>query len=884
MMSQQSRFYWKGKRVTEGVYLQRVKATKYAEARRGDGGLLTSTKTLRLTNCLEDSVIVSCGVSLTNNDSASNDDNCFGAKQREMRRGANSPTKTLTESSDFRGDFTTEGSLGSSFPTLRRINDSGSSVDLLQVDGESLVSSSSGGVHNLAWKRIKCGCDTRYDPLPRDVLNGGLGVTHVNKVLGALNIPETYYHTYQLHEKEVGRVMEQLAHDNCLEAALEERRLTILNAEKLLDLLPPHLDLKFIFPNASVLDIENRNILACIIVRFAGSFDVGWFTRSTGRAYNSLSGTGTLIGYFTGKIIGYVTLNRKCAKCHLGHEKSDHDCRLNFEGSVKSMESRAAVLLTKDNEILKKCSLQLGIFIADNDSTATLAVREVNDHEIVKQSDKNHTTKGVVSSLYKINKKHKELTSDRINYLKKCFTYAVSQNLGNREGMEKAIKNIPYHGFNIHDDCGSWCKYELDPENYKHANIGDGFHSELLFEALKEIFSVLTGKSGQFVSGASNNRNESANSMFVSKAPKSRCYAKTPSATRRVACPVNKKNCGEKYVVEAMKALHVSPGQHTKNTVARIDQFNSKCYAVSVTQKAKFKRIQMKKCKIRLKNSYERQEGVTYESNVGLTNTITESVPLPEVDGSQTPVMVLYDLETGGLGMEKDILKLAAKCGKREFSVNIQPSKSIHKKATDVHGLRNIGGKLYERGQELLTMPLHEALLSFLEFLASFNGKLFHSSRLRFLRHPSSHKKEDWKKGKGDNKLEFLAKSSNIDSGRAHDALGDVIMLEQVIQRLGITDEDLRSIVVTWDDAHKRTTKTPEESQKPNASTLAFKNLDPLKNCITSNMRKKIATAQINYEMIIAAHKIGKFEAMASEVGFRWRETWSELLRDCEVV
>ncbi|KAF2884669.1 hypothetical protein ILUMI_21504 [Ignelater luminosus] len=164
----------------------------------------------------------------------------------------------------------------------------------------------------------------------------------------------------------------------------------------------------------------------------------------------------------------------------------DHDCRLNFVGSAKAMEPHAAVLLTKDHPILSECNIETGILIADNDSSSVCVARAANDHEILKQSDKNHTSKGVVSELYKINE--------------------IS--------MAQAIKNILYHAFNHHHDCGTWCGYKSNPESYQLTNIGDGFKDENLFEALKFVFNNLALKSCQFVSGASSNPNESLNAMI----------------------------------------------------------------------------------------------------------------------------------------------------------------------------------------------------------------------------------------------------------------------------------------------------------------------------------------------------------------------------------
>lgn len=268
--------------------------------------------------------------------------------------------------------------------------------------------------------------------------------------------------------------------DTCKE--INERLETFTIILYILFRSPDH-QTNFLFPSSSAEDIENKNIPDDKTVRIAASFDMGWFTRSTGRTYDSLSGTAALIGYFTKKVVAYVTLNRKCAKCDRGHLPNDHDCRLNFVGSAKAMEPHAAVLLTKDNPILSACNLEIGIFIADNDSSSICAVRAVNDHEILKQSDKNHTSKGVVSELYKISKSHKELIGAAIQYLKKCFNYCVSQNQGDQAGLARAIINISSHAFNHHDDCGSWCIYKSEKENYKHANIGDGFKDENLFEA-----------------------------------------------------------------------------------------------------------------------------------------------------------------------------------------------------------------------------------------------------------------------------------------------------------------------------------------------------------------------------------------------------------------
>lgn len=339
---------------------------------------------------------------------------------------------------------------------------------------------------------------------------------------------------------------------------------------------PTHLDSDFICPGCTETQIINGQISKEIIVRIAASFNMGWFTRGTGRTYDSLSGTGALIGYFSKKVLAYIVLNRKCRLCDLGHSVSDHDCRLNFSGSAKAMEPKAALLLTKDNPILNECNLEVGIVIADNDSSSICAIRSGSNHEVLKQSDKNHTSKGLVNSLYKIKNKHKELTAESISYLRKNFNYAVSQNQHDSQKMAKTINNIPYHCFNQHNNCDNWCNYHKNPDTYKHSVIGKGFENDLLFSDLKSIFSCIASKTDQFSAGASSNTNESLNCMIVSKAPKSRLYGTTASGDSRVACAISKKNNGEKYLVKVAEKLSLSPGKFTVKHANAVDKHHEK--------------------------------------------------------------------------------------------------------------------------------------------------------------------------------------------------------------------------------------------------------------------------------------------------------------------
>ena len=264
------------------------------------------------------------------------------------------------------------------------------------------------------------------------------------------------------------------------------------------------------------------------------------------------------------------------------------------------MEPYAAVALTKNNKIFEQHNIETGIIIADNDNSSIAAIRNVHSHEIVKLDDKNHTSKGVVSALYKLQKKHKELTTPTIKYFQKCFNYSISKNIGNNAAMAAAIDNIPYHAYNMHANCGEWCSYKANPETYKHSNIGNGLTSPTLFDALQELFYNLSTNVDRYSAGASSNPNESFNSVIVNKAPKSRMYGMSASGDCRIVCAVLKKNDGATYISKVSEKLNMSPGKHTYKYHRSCEIKHKSRYRKSLTVTYKRRRLFLKQQKSNL--------------------------------------------------------------------------------------------------------------------------------------------------------------------------------------------------------------------------------------------------------------------------------------------
>ncbi|KAL6106360.1 uncharacterized protein ACO6RY_10252 [Pungitius sinensis] len=85
--------------------------------------------------------------------------------------------------------------------------------------------------------------------------------------------------------------------------------------------------------------------------------------------------------------------------------------------------------------------------------------------------------------------------------------------------------------------------------------------------------------------------------------------------------------------------------------------------------------------------------------------------------------IVFFDLETTGLNTNVcDIIQLSAVCGKRVFNAYMLPTCRITEGAGQLTGFSVSDGALFRDGVPTGTVPLAEALASFLDFLRSFGG------------------------------------------------------------------------------------------------------------------------------------------------------------------
>lgn len=497
---------------------------------------------------------------------------------------------------------------------------------------------------------------------------------------------------------------------------------------------PQHLKERFIIPS----DKLPSEVTPEDIVRIYVSCDIGWSKRGNGKQYDSLNGHAAIMGYFSGKVLDLTTLNWACKACESKIPLDAHDCRKNFEGTAKAMEAEAAKILILYSQILKKFNVQVGIFAADNDSSSICAIRKEATYYIVKVDDLNHTKKGVANYLYQINGNEdplKELKKDAKDYLRRCFAYAVSQNIGDIEKLKQTLQNIPNHEFNIHNDCGEWCKYKDNQENSKSSK-SPWFQSPQLFSKLTEMFNKLADNAERYASAASSQANEALNNSITRKAPKNICFSKSDSMDTRAKCATARKNYNFLYLSYILSEQGIKPGQYLKDhTEFTIKRFTKKS-EMSKTPAFKMKTIENKRKQSMSRKKKAREEN-TYQVNITLMDTpeiiqsknvmdlsivLTANSQLVKTISTSSDVAFVYmDLETGGFPYTHHILQVAMKCEEKYYDKYINPTREISEKSSEVNGNKCIAGQLYLNNIPISSQPKRIVAGEVLHFLSDSN-------------------------------------------------------------------------------------------------------------------------------------------------------------------
>ena len=363
-------------------------------------------------------------------------------------------------------------------------------------------------------------------------LHNGIGVSHLQSIMAAVEVPSLSVNGYKNVENYVGKVMEMEAEHSCMQAGIEEKILSELKGQS----------------GESV------------------SIDEGW--QKKGAAMNSMSGHSPMIGELSKKVISCgVRIKGGCRTCLYSNKNKqtpkDHDCRVNHDGSSKSMESASAVSMLE--KAIDKGLNIIGLTTDEDSSTHAKCATEIPSNTRRRKTDVNHCKKSITKRLYILKKERcfLELNPKSISYFGRCFAYSIRQNKGNESKIRKAIEAIVPHAYGDHNKCNSdWCRYLRNPETFIYRRLPAGKplrNPSLKIELEKILGSFLSNEMiEKLVPCTSTQANESFNSMVSYKCPKARHYSGSKSISYRVAATVCQKNEGYTYLGNIASRLGIA--------------------------------------------------------------------------------------------------------------------------------------------------------------------------------------------------------------------------------------------------------------------------------------------------------------------------------------
>jgi len=276
-------------------------------------------------------------------------------------------------------------------------------------------------------------------PQPYDVnsrialgaIDNAIGYSHIQSFLTSLDLPSITKGAYRRREREIGVAVEAVTANSC-DMVLENET----EIEKATGKVP-----------------DEDGLLPLAV-----SYDMQWLKR--GRANDSLTGRGAIMGSKTKQIISFASANQFCRICDnaksKGVQPAKHDCRVNHQGSSKSMEAQVGVKLFTET---LNYGVKYSVFIGDDDSSTIARVREQVDYNVEKWSDSTHATRALVNHLHKISKEQNScpgestLSPKVIECFKKCFSYCLNQNKGDPQKLKISLAAIVPHAFGDPKHC-----------------------------------------------------------------------------------------------------------------------------------------------------------------------------------------------------------------------------------------------------------------------------------------------------------------------------------------------------------------------------------------------------------------------------------------------
>lgn len=314
----------------------------------------------------------------------------------------------------------------------------------------------------------------------------GNGYSQYNEFLANLTIPSISGTAYKkLHDK-ISIDIQETAH-HCMKVAAEEEK-QIARGEGKFD--------------------DQGEIITVVT-------DGCWSKRSYGNSYNALSGSATIIGHKTNKVLWSSIRNKYCLGCAKG---TKHICHKNFSGSSTGMESD--ILVDGFRKSLELYGLKYLNFIGDGDSSVHTMINKSFPYreKVSKVECRNHLLRNLrkkvkelatntrynISGRKKFTAKNKQICRaiySSINHWKSEINLTLEQKI---VMLEADINNIPRHIFGNHLQCAD---YFSESCNKEETNIYDEirFDKTGIFEKITSIIKSVSCKANSLIFDADSN-------------------------------------------------------------------------------------------------------------------------------------------------------------------------------------------------------------------------------------------------------------------------------------------------------------------------------------------------------------------------------------------
>ena len=172
---------------------------------------------------------------------------------------------------------------------------------------------------------------------------------------------------------------------------------------------------------------------------------------------------------------------------------------------------------------------------------------------------------------------HQRLVHAMIDRLQKYYGIAIRSNVGDLDGMKKAIHPSFLHcasserrDLDTHCPTGpsSWCGFKHDRNSFKH---GSGLPDNVIAK-VKPLFQRLSEDSllEKFLHGKTQNQNEAVNGMVCECVPEE-VFVGREKLEFGLFDAISHFNIGARTVTQLLEALKISLGKYTEEGCRRLD-------------------------------------------------------------------------------------------------------------------------------------------------------------------------------------------------------------------------------------------------------------------------------------------------------------------------